>query len=159
MGLHVHACGAHTIHIPSPPRDRQIVRPQSQPSLRPHVNQSVRRPATATSTRSMSTRSMMGAQSSSMRRSSPSFSFGSSNRAGAAKVYTDRERSHTSDTPGPVYSLRPSIGIQVEGRLPTAPSTGFSTSERFPRPRTAGAAPGPGAYSHKGTFGRQVRRC
>ena len=112
------------------------------------------RPSSST----MTTRSMLGDQP--LKASAPKFSFGSSTRDQAGKVFVSQE--HTAlatagkGSPGPaVYTLPPSVGgKQPDGRRADPPSWGFGTAQRF-RPRTApvkpdghaGNNPGPGHYS------------
>jgi hypothetical protein len=112
------------------------------------------RPSSST----MTTRSMLGDQP--LKASAPKFSFGSSTRDQAGKVFVSQE--HTAlatagkGSPGPaVYTLPPSVGgKQPDGRRADPPAWGFGTAQRF-RPRTApvkpdghaGNNPGPGHYS------------
>ena len=105
------------------------------------------------------TRSMLGEQPSSTKKSAPSVGFGSGTREQAGKLFVSQE--HTAlatagkHSPGPAtYLLPPSVGgKQPDGRKADPPVWGFGTAQRF-RPRTApmkpdghaGNTPGPGHY-------------
>lgn len=104
-------------------------------------------------------RSMLGDQPSSSKKSAPMYGFGTSSRATAAKVFVSQE--HTAlataglHSPGPAVYLLPSSvgGKQPDGRKADPPVWGFGTSQRF-RPKSApiapnghaGNNPGPGHY-------------
>ena len=83
----------------------------------------------------MTTRSMFGDQVHSMRRSSPSFGFGSSTRTQAAKVFLSSDHAKLSTpgfSPGPsAYTLRASVGTQADGRKASSPQWVFGSSDRF----------------------------
>lgn len=107
----------------------------------------------------MTTRSTLGDQPMSTKKSAPCYGFGSSTREQAGKVFVSQE--HTAlatagtQSPGPAtYLLPPSVGgKQPDGRKADPPVWGFGTSQRF-RPKSApvkpdghaGNNPGPGAY-------------
>ena len=107
-----------------------------------------------------STRSMFGDQTLSRRTSAPQYGFGSSTRDHQAKVFTSQEHAKLSaprDSPGPaVYSLRASVGAQVDGRKSSSPQWAFGTADRFLGGGRAGAMPGPGSYESKSGLGPQV---
>lgn len=106
------------------------------------------------------TRSMLGEQPSSVKKSAPAFGFGSASREQVNKCFVSQEHTLIATggmhSPGPaVYLLPPSVGgKQPDGRKPDPPTWGFGTAQRF-RPKSAplkpdghaGNNPGPGAYS------------
>lgn len=106
------------------------------------------------------TRTTFGDQPEGRKKSAPSFSFGTSSREQAGKVFVSQE--HTAlatagkHSPGPaVYLLPASVGgKQPDGRRKDPPSWGFGTAQRFRRPGATekpdghrGNNPGPGYYS------------
>ncbi|KAG8463235.1 hypothetical protein KFE25_011232 [Diacronema lutheri] len=131
-------------------------------------------------------RSTFGAQPLSHRPTAPSYGFGSTTRAGAARVFQEGRVPSDSPSPGPA-GYRPAesaVGKQPSSRKLSSPSYGFGTSVRFgldsPRgsdassspsaspaalsPRGAlpggrsarASAPGPGSYALPSSFGRQA---
>lgn len=109
----------------------------------------------------MHTKSMLGTQALSRRRSSPSFGFGSSTRAQAAKVFVSADHAKLATSgfsPGPsAYTLRASVGKQADGSKRSSPHWVFGSSERFMKAsRADGQAPGPGAYDSMSGVGLQV---
>ena len=94
----------------------------------------------------MSTRSMFGDQVYSKRRSAPAFGFGSSTRAQAGKVFMSQEHAKLATpgfSPGPsAYTLRASVGAQVDGSKRSSPMWIFGTAERFSVAKRADANPG-----------------
>ena len=100
-------------------------------------------------------KSMFGEQTLSNRPSAPSHGFGSSTRAGQAKVFAGGLAAKVPtgrDTPGPLYNLPHSAGRRC----------GFGTAQRFgvpdrfsDTPRTA-ASPGPAAYGNTSSIGKQT---
>jgi hypothetical protein len=109
------------------------------------------------------TRSTFGEQTTSRRRSSPSFGFGSATRNQQQKVYVSKEHSELGSrgtrTPGPVYQTQGAVGSQISSAKRSQPKWAFGTSQRFPtetgRSRFS-SVPGPGAYDSKGAVGAQV---
>ena len=83
----------------------------------------------------MTTRSMMGDQPLSKRRSAPMYGFGSSTRTQASKVFLSREHAKLSTagfSPGPrAYTLRASVGTQVDGSKASSPRWVFGSADRF----------------------------
>lgn len=108
----------------------------------------------------MSTRSMFGEQALSKRQSAPQYGFGSSTRENQAKVFTSPEHAKLSAprvSPGPaVYSLRNSVGAQIDGRKNSAPQWAFGTAERFAGEKRSSSNPGPGTYEAKSGIGPQT---
>ena len=100
-------------------------------------------------------KSMFGEQALSSRPSAPGYGFGSSTRAGQAKVHMGGLAAKVptgTDTPGPRYTLP----------TPRGRRCGFGTAERFgvpdrfsDTPRTA-ASPGPAAYGNSSSMGKQT---
>jgi len=102
-------------------------------------------------------KSMLGQQHSSRFRSSPSYGFGTAERAQLSnKVFISKEM--VSDrygvgSPGPVYYPK-----SVDGRLHTAPAHSFGASHRYSfasMKRSSGSVPGPGQYTLTGSVTRQ----
>ena len=98
-------------------------------------------------------KSTLGTQAYSNRKSSPSYGFGTSDRACVAKCYVSKEHAMKSAmprTPGPgAYKFEGSTGRQLMSPRPSTPSFGFGTQERFGKTRSkfdGGSTPGPGAY-------------
>lgn len=98
-------------------------------------------------------KSTLGRQAYSTRKSSPSYGFGTSDRAGVAKVFVSNEHAQKAAiprTPGPgAYKMEGSTGRQLLSPRPSTPSYGFGTSERFGKTRSkfdGGSTPGPGSY-------------
>lgn len=109
----------------------------------------------------MHTKSLFGTQATSKRRSAPSFGFGSSTRAQAAKVFLSQEHAKLSspnNNPGPsAYTLRAAVGTQCDGRKSSAPHWVFGSSDRFQQAsRKEVQVPGPGAYDSSAGVGPQV---
>ena len=108
------------------------------------------------------TRSTFGDQSSSKRRSAPSFGFGSGTRDMQEKVFVSQEHSQLANggsrSPGPaVYTARSSISNQVSSASRSAPQWAFGTGQRFmTNSRAAGSVPGPGTYELHTSVGTQV---
>ena len=109
------------------------------------------------------TRSTFGDQSSSRRRSAPSFGFGSGTRETQEKVFVSQEHAALSTgnvrSPGPAagYSVRPSVGGQVSSSARSAPQWAFGTSQRWmSNAKSAGSVPGPGTYELHPAVGTQV---
>jgi hypothetical protein len=103
---------------------------------------------------------MFGDQSLSKRQSAPQYGFGSSTREHQQKVFTSPEHAQLSAprvSPGPaVYSLRNSVGAQVDGRKSSAPQWAFGTADRFMGEKRSTANPGPGTYDAKSGIGPQT---
>ena len=103
------------------------------------------------------TRTMLGPQVNSKKKSPPAYGFGSGTREQQAKVFVSQEHAAlagTPDSPGPaVYSHRASVGPQVDGAKESSPLWMFGTERRFSaQEREAGqskysvAVPGAGTY-------------
>lgn len=106
------------------------------------------------------TRSMLGEQPSSAKKSAPAYGFGTGSRAQANKLFVSQEHTQLATagmhSPGPaVYLLPASVGgKQPDGRKADPPVWGFGSAQRF-RPKSApmkpdghaGNNPGPGHYS------------
>ena len=96
------------------------------------------------------TRSTMGTQAYSNRKSSPSFGFGSSNREQNSKVYISPEhatKANVPKTPGPgSYAHSVSTGRQPNSTRESKPAYGFGSQERFGSKRFNNGTPGPGSY-------------
>jgi len=113
---------------------------------------------------SMNTRSMLGPQVVSKRRSAPKFGFGSSTRNQASKVFLSPEHArlagpaNAESQPGPsAYTLRAAVGTQADARKSSAPQWVFGSSERFGYGgKNEVANPGPGAYDMPNGVGMQV---
>ncbi|GAQ86871.1 hypothetical protein KFL_003170100 [Klebsormidium nitens] len=107
-------------------------------------------------------KSTFGAQPVSTRVNAPTFVFGSSDRAAAAKVFIDSDHSKTSvglNSPGPVYEVKSSLGRQLESNKESPTYVSFGSAKRFGKarePRTAGDVPGPGQYQGSSSIGPQV---
>ena len=83
--------------------------------------------ATHLSPRADAMPSMFGDQVSSTRRSAPGYGFGSSTRAHAQKVFVSKEHSMLASkgiSPGPQYTIRSTVGPQVDGRDPIGAAVG-----------------------------------
>jgi hypothetical protein len=108
------------------------------------------------------TRSTFGDQSSSRRRSAPSFGFGSGTREGREKVFVSQEHAAVSSggtrSPGPaVYTQKSAVGGQVSSSARSAPQWAFGTSQRWmTNAKSAGSVPGPGTYDLHAGVGTQV---
>lgn len=105
------------------------------------------------------TKSTFGGQTSSKRRSAPSFGFGSGTRAQQDKVFVSQEHAKLSsnrDSPGPNYQLRSAVGTQVASRNKSAPLWAFGTAQRFNFNPGKMAPPGPGQYDAHPGVGAQV---
>lgn len=102
---------------------------------------------------------MFGDQSSSRKRTSPAFGFGSSGRAHQAKVFMSPEHAkmnYGQVSPGPsAYSLKSAVGTQPNSKKPSYPSWVFGTADRFVYEKRAMTTPGPGAYHQQSAFGGQ----
>ena len=95
-------------------------------------------------------KSAVGRQVSSQKKSAPTPGFGTAPRAGLAL---------SKPTPSPdKYTVHGSMGKQPTDKARTAPAFGFGSSLQRPRPQTADklSQPGPGAYSMPTSVGRQV---
>lgn len=106
-------------------------------------------------------RSMLGPQVSSARHSYPAFGFGSSTREQAAKVFISAEHAKLqptkSITPGPDgYTMRSTVGPQVNGAIPSAPQWVFGAAGRLDPLSRGVNVPGPGAYEQRSSLGAQV---
>ena len=91
--------------------------------------------------------SMFGDQVSSTRRSAPGYGFGSSTRAHAQKVFVSKEHSMLASkgiSPGPQYTIRSTVGPQVDGAIRSEPQWGVSKAARFKAEKST--ALGPGSY-------------
>ena len=109
----------------------------------------------------MTTRSMFGAQPLSARRSAASYGFGSSTREHHAKLFVSQAHSATAGyglgSPGPAtYGPRGSIGRQEDGRKASAPSYGFSHTQRFAVSKDTDAANMPIGGFSSSSFGTQT---
>ena len=104
------------------------------------------------------TRTMLGPQVNSTKRSPPAYGFGSGTREQQAKVFVSQEHAAlqgTSASPGPaVYTQRASVGPQVSGALESSPLWTFGTEDRWAAEarqngmsKYAVAVPGAGTYN------------
>lgn len=99
----------------------------------------------------MTTRSMLGDQPMSTKKSSPSYGFGTSSREVAKKVFVSQQHTILATaglhSPGPASCTLPnSVGEkQPNSRKQDPPSWGFGTANRF-RPMSAPANPAPGHH-------------
>lgn len=115
----------------------------------------------ATLNPNMHTKSMLGPQVTSRRRSAPLYGFGSSTRQQAGKVFMSSEHAKLAPpnvpTPGPQYTVRAAVGPQVDGSKASAPMWMFGSSERFAgNTKPSAQFPGPGTYSATSGVGVQV---
>lgn len=108
-------------------------------------------------------KSMLGQQVNSSHSSAPAYGFGSSTRAIAEKIYLSAEHAklavNPKASPGPaVYSMRSTVGPQVDGSLLSAPQWAFGSAGRFANdmPKDKAAAPGPGQYETRSSVGVQA---
>ena len=108
------------------------------------------------------TKSMLGDQAVSRRRSAPKYGFGSSTRQQAAKVFMSQEHAKlappAASTPGPsAYTLNPAVGTQVDGSKKSAPIWVFGSSDRFQgNTKPSAQNPGPGTYDMTPGVGPQT---
>ena len=105
-------------------------------------------------------KSMLGTQVSSARTSAPAYGFGSSTRAHAEKIFLSSEHAKLaskSNSPGPaVYTMRSTVGPQVDGALVSAPQWAFGSSPRFSGEVGNDKVPGPGMYEQRSALGVQA---
>ena len=103
------------------------------------------------------TRSLLGPQFNSKKRTPPAYGFGSGTREQQAKVFVSQEHAAlqgSPDSPGPaVYKQRASVGPQVSGTKESAPLWTFGTEARLAAAdresgmsKYAVAVPGAGTY-------------
>ena len=107
------------------------------------------------------TRTTFGKQTTSRRKSAPSYGFGSGTRAGQEKVFVSHEHSKLQVgsvvTPGPQYNLKSAVGEQVSSPAKSAPKWAFGTAQRFNfNSKPGNAPPGPGQYTNRSAVGTQV---
>ena len=90
----------------------------------------------------------MTSQTESTKKSMPSYGFGTSTRMQANKVYWQGKATGEGDirNPGPTYSLKSSVGSQVQSDRRSARSCGFGSASRF-GPTSKHRTPGPGEYN------------
>ena len=80
------------------------------------------------------TKSTFGDQTTSRRRSAPSYGFGSGTRAGQEKIFVSQEHARLQgnpSSPGPQYNLKSAVGAQVDSANKSAPQWAFGTAGRF----------------------------
>jgi len=108
------------------------------------------------------TRTMLGPQMSSKKKSAPIYGMGSGTREQQEKVFISQE--HAALTPNPhaspgpaVYEQRDSVGPQVNGVKESAPRWAFGTETRFSgTSKYATQVPGAGTYEGAVGIGSQV---
>ena len=105
-------------------------------------------------------KSMLGAQVSSARMSAPAYGFGSSTRDQAEKIFMSREHSKLASksiSPGPAgYTMRSTVGPQVDGAILSQPMWAFGSDKRFNGEIPKDKVPGPGSYDSRSALGAQV---
>jgi len=103
---------------------------------------------------------MFGAQHDSKKSTAPIYGFGSADRQQLQKVFLTPEHSKSDygkNSPGPIYDLKSSMGLQSSSKKTSMPLFSFGTADRFAKPKTGPGqtVPGPGAYQAPSALGKQ----
>mmetsp|Transcript_15449 Transcript_15449/g.39847 ORF Transcript_15449/g.39847 Transcript_15449/m.39847 type:complete len:308 (+) Transcript_15449:95-1018(+) len=102
----------------------------------------------------------VGQQVSSAKQSQPMFGFGSATRDHVKNVYISEEHNkslHGVNSPGPMYTVDASVGVQHLSQKGNQPRWVFSAAQRFQyeHVKRAATSPGPGSYTLGASVGPQ----
>mmetsp|Transcript_22352 Transcript_22352/g.26915 ORF Transcript_22352/g.26915 Transcript_22352/m.26915 type:complete len:301 (-) Transcript_22352:531-1433(-) len=104
-------------------------------------------------------KSMFGPQVSSTKPTNPAYGFGTSGRTSSTKLLFTKEQTGSNVglvSPGPIYDVPSSLGLQMSSKNNTAPAFKFGARSLSDSNLSKESRPGPGTYGYDGSMGKQI---